>query len=448
MPDKEELKGRLCEAIDRRRDEIVKIGEDIAKNPELGFKEVKTAKLVAGIFGQFGISHQEGLAITGVKGMLKCSKPGPTLALLGELDALILFDHPLSDKTTGGAHACGHNAQIAGLLGVAMAFADTKAAQHLAGNLVFFAVPAEEYVEVEYRVNLVNEGKLEFLGGKPELVRLGHFDDIDMAMLIHATSGNKDKMVGIADSSNGCVVKLIRFIGKAAHAGGAPDKGINALNAAMIAMSAIHAQRETFRDKDTVRIHPIITRGGDLVNIVPADVRMETYVRGKTTDAISDANMKLDRALRAGAMAVGAQVEIKTLPGYMPQLNNPNMAEVFKNNAVTLFGEDQFTQGGHRTGSTDMGDITHIMPGIHPYIGGAKGTGHSKDWRIENPDLAYLSAAKMLAMTAVDLLYGDAEKAKDILKKSKPKMTKGQYLEYQRKIFRTELFKGGSDRAS
>jgi len=255
-------------------------------------------------------------------------------------------------------------------------------------------------------------------------------------------------MSGIADSSNGCVVKLIRFTGKAAHAGGAPDKGINALNAAMIAMSAIHAQRETFRDGDTIRVHPIITRGGDLVNIVPADVRMETYVRGKTTKAISDADMKVDRALRAGAMAVGAQVEIQTLPGYMPQVNNPDMAEVFKNNAISLFGTDQFTQGGHRTGSTDMGDITHIMPAIHPYIGGAKGTGHSKDWHIENPDLAYLGTAKMMAMTVVDLLYGDARKAREILKKSKPKMTKEEYLEYQRKIFRTELFKGDSDRTS
>jgi len=447
MQNKEELKKSLCEAIDKRRDEIVRIGEEIMENPELGFKEVKTAKLVADTFGHLGIPYQEGLAITGVKGMLKCAKPGPTLAFLGELDALILFDHPLSDKTTGGAHACGHNAQIAGLLGAAMVFADTKVVEHLAGNVVFFAVPAEEYVEVEYRVNLVNEGKLEFLGGKPELVRLGHFDDIDMAMLIHSSS-DRDKMSGIADSSNGCVVKLIRFTGKAAHAGGAPDKGINALNAAMIAMSAIHAQRETFRDGDTIRVHPIITRGGDLVNIVPADVRMETYVRGKTTKAISDADMKVDRALRAGAMAVGAQVEIQTLPGYMPQVNNPDMAEVFKNNAISLFGTDQFTQGGHRTGSTDMGDITHIMPAIHPYIGGAKGTGHSKDWHIENPDLAYLGTAKMMAMTVVDLLYGDARKAREILKKSKPKMTKEEYLEYQRKIFRTELFKGDSDRTS
>jgi len=261
-------------------------------------------------------------------------------------------------------------------------------------------------------------------------------------MLIHASSTHVDKPAGIADSSNGCVVKLIRFIGRASHAGGSPDKGINALNAAMLAISGIHAQRETFRDNDTIRVHPIITHGGDLVNVIPADVRIETYVRGKTTEAIQNANMKVDRALRAGAMAVGAQVEIQTLPGYMPQINNPDMSEIFKNNVTSIIGEDKFAQGGHRTGSTDMGDICHIMPAIHPYIGGAEGSGHSMDWRIVDPEMAYINPAKTLAMTAVDLLYDEAQKAKEILDKSKPRMTKEEYLQYQRNTFRTELFEG------
>jgi len=267
---------------------------------------VKTAKLVAETLRQLGIPYQEGLAITGVKGMLRCAKPGPTLALMGELDSLVVFDHPLANKETGATHACGHNAQIAGLMGVAIAIADTQLAKFLAGNVVFFAVPAEEYIEVEYRMNLVKEGKLGFLGGKAELIRLGHLDDIDMAILIHTSARPADKLSGIPESSNGCIVKLMRFIGRAAHAGGAPDKGINALNAAMLAIFAIHAQRETFRDNDTVRVHPIITHGGDLVNVIPADVRMETYVRGKTTEAIDDANMKVDRALRAEARWLSA----------------------------------------------------------------------------------------------------------------------------------------------
>ena len=112
-------------------------------------------------------------------------------------------------------------------------------------------------------------------------------------------------MIGMGGTNNGLVAKRIQFLGRGAHAGGAPHLGINALNAASLAMAAINANRETFRDDDTVRVHPIITKGGEAVSAVPADVRMETFVRGKTLEAITDANIKVDRALKAGAMAVG-----------------------------------------------------------------------------------------------------------------------------------------------
>ena len=113
---------------------------------------------------------------------------GPTFALLGELDALVVAGHPVADPQTGAAHACGHNAQMAGLLGAAMGLLDARAFEHLAGRVVFFAVPAEEYGDVEWRVQQARAGRLEFLGGKPELLRLGHFDDVDLAMMIHTTS--------------------------------------------------------------------------------------------------------------------------------------------------------------------------------------------------------------------------------------------------------------------
>ena len=127
-------------------------------------------------------------------------------------------------------------------------------------------------------------------------------------------------------------------MGRASHAGGAPQLGINALSAAMLALNAIHAQRETFWDQDTVRIHPIITKGGDAVSVVPAEVTMETFVRGGSREAIIDANMKVDRCLRAGAMAMGAEVEINTIPGYLPQRNNRAMGELFGGNVEALFG--------------------------------------------------------------------------------------------------------------
>lgn len=164
----------------------------------------------------------------------------------------------------------------------------------------------------------------------PERCSLAPIADNPIAAPSHVGSHDQmSKRSYIADSSNGALVKQIRFFGRASHAGGAPQLGINALSAAMIALNAIHAQRETFYERDTIRIHPIITKGGDAVSVVPAEVHMETFVRGGSRKAILDANMKVDRCLRAGAMAIGAEVEINTIPGYLPQRNDRQLAEVF-----------------------------------------------------------------------------------------------------------------------
>src|SRR5437016_4332817 len=124
----------------------------------------------------------------------------------------------------------------------------------------------------------------------------------------------------------------------APHAGGAPHAGVNALYAANVALLAINAVRETFRDEDTVRVHPILTHGGSQVNVIPAEARLETYVRGRTLEAIRDASVRVDRALRAGALALGATVEIETLPGYLPLRCDPVMAETFRASADVMFG--------------------------------------------------------------------------------------------------------------
>jgi amidohydrolase len=439
---KDNLKKRIFESVDRRRSQIEGIGDHIMANPELGFKEFETAKLVAETMEEFGFETQTGLARTGVKATLRGKRPGPTVALIGELDSLGVADHPMVNAETGAAHACGHNAQIAGLMGAMMAIADTQAAAELAGNVVFFAVPAEEYVEVEFRRDLVKAGKLSLLGGKCELIKQGHFDDIDIAMMIHTHSDTTMKKAGVSSSSNGFVSKLIRFIGLAAHSGGSPHLGINALNAAQIALNAMHAQRETFKDGDSIRVHPIITKGGDIVNVVPAEVMMETYVRGRTTEAILDANAKVDRALRAGAMAVGGKVEIETLPGYMPLSNDTTLVDMFEKQSQELFGEGELTKVGHRTGSTDMGDVTHLIPAIHPMMAGASGPGHSCDWHISDKEMGYLAPAKSLASMAVDLLYGEAEGAKMVIENHDPLMTKKEYLDFQAGVFKTEKYDG------
>ncbi|HVH76743.1 MAG TPA: amidohydrolase [Stellaceae bacterium] len=438
---KAELKSRVCEAIDRAAADIVGLGESILRHPETGFNEKRTSALVAERMAALGLEPQTGLALTGVKGRLKGSRPGPRLAIVSELDSLRTSDHPLADPTTGAAHSCGHNAQIAGMLGAAIGLAAAGAVPQLAGEVVFFAVPAEEFIDVAERLGRVEKGEIEFMLGKPELVAKGHFDDVDMAMMIHTGSRDAaETRAFLAQSSNGAVVKQIRFRGRAAHAGSLPQLGINALNAALLAMNAIAMQRETFWDKDTVRIHPIITKGGDAVSVVPAEVTMETFVRAGSLEAILDANQKVDRSLRAGAMAIGAEVEIRTIPGYLPQRNDQGLGKIFGANVESLFGPGSFKIGGHRTGSTDMGDLAHLMPVIHPYVVAAEGKAHGADWRINEPEHGYLTPARLLAMTAIDLLYDDAAAARRVLAEFRPAMTKEAYLAYARGLFKTERY--------
>ena len=326
------------------------------------------------------------------------------------------------------------------LFGAAMALMQSDVLSELSGRLVFMAVPAEEYIEIEYRDSLRREGKIEFLGGKPELIKLGEFDDVDLSMMLHTTSTPEEKQLCISGTNNGTIAKKIQFIGRGSHAGGAPHLGINALNAATLALTAIHFNRETFRDADTVRVHPIITKGGEAVSAVPADVRMETFVRGRTIEAILDANHKVDRALKAGALAVGAQVTIQTIPGCLPIYQNRDMADVFRANAMALVGEDNVGQVHHRTGSTDMGDVSQLMPVIHPYVGGATGLGHGADYVVHDYGLAVITGAKVLAATTVDLLADGAARAGEIVAGHRPEMTSQEYLKFMRDLASEETF--------
>ena len=443
MPSKEDLKRRADEIIDAKADDLISIAKTILSNPEPGFREVKTAKLVAEQFGSLGLQPRSGLAITGVRADASGSTPGPTMAVLGELDSLIVGEHPHADPNTNAAHACGHHCQIAMMLGAASALTSSDILESLAGRIAFMAVPAEEYIEIEYRDGLRKDGKIEFLGGKPEMVRLGEFDDVHLAMMLHTTSNPAEQQICISNTNNGSVAKRIQFIGRASHAGGAPHLGVNALNAAMMAMTAINFNRETFRDEASIRVHPIITKGGEAVSAVPADVRMETFVRGRNLEALMDANTKVDRALRAGAMAVGADVKIQTIPGYMPLQQHKGMAEIFRANAVNLVGEDNVSYVNHRGGSTDMGDISRLMPVIHPYIGGAVGLGHGATYVIEDYSLAVIKGAKALAYTVIDLLGDNAAHGNSIVGGQRPDMSISEYLKFMRNLASEETYKGG-----
>ncbi len=440
MPTKQELKDKAFAEIDQRADELINLSKQILANPEPGFREFKTAALVGDKFAQLGVPFRSGLGMTGLRGEIIGGSEGPTMAIIGELDSLIVNEHPHANADTGAAHACGHHCQISMMLGATMGLMHTDVLPNLSGRIIPIAMPAEEYIEIEYRDGLRRAGQIEFLGGKPEFIRLGEFDDVHLAMMVHTTSTPSEKQLCISGTSNGTLAKKIQFIGKGAHAGGSPHLGINALNAATLALTAIHFNRETFLDSDTVRVHPIITKGGEAVSAVPADVRMETFVRGRTLEAIMDANRKVDRALRAGAMAIGATVNIQTIPGYLPLMQNQKMAGIFEANANTLVGSENVAKIQHRTGSTDMGDVSHLMPVIHPYVGGATGLGHGADYVVQDYQLAVITAAKSMAATVIDLLADGATEARQVIANHRPEMTSREYVKFMRSMASEETF--------
>ena len=444
----EELKRRACETIEKRKKEIIGVSQQVLSHPEAGFREYRTAGLVAQKFGELQIPHESGLALTGLKGRVPGGAgSGPRVAIIGELDSLVVTEHPHADPETGAAHACGHHCQIGMMLGATMGLMTPEVLERLNGEIVPFAVPAEEFIEVEQRLELRAQKKLEFLGGKQELIRLGGFDDVDIAMMCHTASDMGERKFAIGGTSNGHVVKYVRYIGRGAHAGSSPHLGINALNAASFALQAINATRETHRGEDTVRIHGIITKGGEAVNAVPADVRLEWRVRSATPQVVVKNSEAVDRCFKAGALAVGAQVEITTIPGYLPMRNDSQLQDLFRSNATDVVGEKAtmvMPSGRNRGGSTDMGDLSHLMPAIHPYTAGATGPGHSKSYVITDYETAVINPAKIMAMSVIDLLADGAKKAKEVKSAHKAAMSRSAYLRFQRDRAQTLRFDGAA----
>ena len=426
---KEELKAAALKAIDDNRDKIMAIGDSIFSEPELGYKEFKTAAKVQAMFDELGIAHKDEVAITGVIAPLEGRQHKMRLSIMGELDAVVSPKHPNANPATGAAHCCGHNCMIAGLAGVAYALKEADLMKELDGDIVLMAVPAEEYVEIGYRSELKKQGKIHFLGGKQEFIRLGVFDDIDMMIMQHTMAEEKG-ITGVCGArGNGFIGQNIHYIGKEAHAGGAPHEGINALNAAMVGLTAVNAQRETFKDDDHIRVHPIITKGGDLVNIIPADVQLENYVRGNNVDAILDATKKVTRAFEAGGYAVGAETVVENIPGYLPEFPCDGLMDVMYENLKALMGDEHVVRRGpDGFGSSDAGDVGHLIPTMQANIAGAQGGFHTENYRLVDREMAYINSAKALVMTAIDLLADGAEAGLNIQKAFVPKMTKEQYL--------------------
>ena len=418
----------LLNGADKYRDLILEAERWIWKHPETGYREEKTSQYMKDVFIKLGYELECPEDITGFITRIDTGRPGPELLILGELDSIICPYHPEADPATGAVHSCGHNAQCAALIGVAAALKEPGALDGLSGRIRLCAVPAEELLEIEYRSQLRAEGRIRYFGGKSEYLSRGYFDGVDLAFMVHTSSGRP----GVESGSVGCIAKRIIYKGVASHAGGAPWDGRNALYAANCGLNAVNAIRESFQEQDVIRVHPIITHGGDMVNAIPETVRLESYVRGASFEGIEKANKRVNQAFTGAALSIDTNIEIIDIPGYAPLKNDEDMMRVAKEASEAVMPELEFwLSPGIGSGSTDMGDLSCIMPVVHPYMPGAKGKGHGNDYYIEDPELACVTCAKwQLAMLWL-LMKDGAERAKKIVAEYKPLFeSKDAYLAY------------------
>ncbi len=409
--------------INKYSDLMLKAEGYIWDNPEVGFKEIKTNEFMIGEFQKLGYNIEKYDDITGFWCYYDTGKKGPTVLILGELDALYCSGHADCDKQTGAAHVCGHNFQCASVLGVAAAVKDYAKNYDLCGKIKFCLVPAEEGVDISYRTDLINKKLLSFTSGKPEYISRGILSDVNVAYMIHTSNGEGRFEGGFYfdKGSNGVLRKKIEISGRAAHAGGKPWNGINALYAAELALSACNALRETFKESDVIRFHPIITKGGESVNAIPANVTMESYVRGANAAAIKDANQKINRAIACACAAMGAKVKIIDIHGSEPRLDDVNLSNLMRKIACDVVGaENCLLCNDWESSSTDMGDVSCLVPSVHCYVDAQRGLAHDQSYKRIDVKGACEKSATLQFATLIELLQDGAKKCYEIIDNYKP----------------------------
>lgn len=420
---------RILRLIDVHKDQIIAFAEDIAVHPEPGYEEFCTAGKTAEVLKNLGYKVTEHLARTGVKGT-KSIKEGPSLTVIGELDAIGCHSHPNANPVTGVAHACGHHAQMAAMIGCAIAMADPDVQKCLAGTVNFLAVPAEEYIDADKRARLKKEG-IEFCCGKSEMIRTGVFDDTDIALTthVHMVPVEEDFYLG-NPACNGYSAERVTVRGKAAHGAIDPWNGVNALSITTSAIQMMGLMRETFREEDHVRLHNVIRKAGDVINSVPDEAIVETKVRAASLDKICEITDMVNRAYAGSAYAFGGKIEMEKLQGYMPII--PRAADNALIEAADDLGLNYRTvqKGDFNNACTDVGDLSHLVPVVNFTFKGFEGKLHGADFKITDPEKAYILPAKLLALTVYKLLKNGGQEAKKITKSYTPVFNKESYIQY------------------
>lgn len=367
-------KEQICKEVDLRADLLLDTSHAIHAQPELGYAEHFAHDQLTQILEDEGLETERRAFGLETAFAARAGVSGPTIAVMCEYDAL-----------PGIGHACGHNIIAAAGLGAGLAAA--RLAEDLGGRVLILGTPAEEGG-----------------GGKVRMLRQGAIDGVDAAMMVHPAGADLTAMKAIA------VQQLwVEYSGQAAHAAAYPHKGKNALDAAVLGYVNVAALRQHIRPDE--RVHGVITDGGDKPNIVPAHAAAQWYVRSATLERLEELKERVYACLAAGSDAAGCRMEHEWKdPAYADMLDNRPMIELYRANAAR-FGREPVdpTSIPGVVGSTDMGNVSHVIPSIHPMIKVAppEVSIHSPEFAEHaaggEADRAVLEGAKTMAMTIADL---------------------------------------------
>ena len=377
------LKEKIGQFVEEDASRLHAIAKEMYENPELGNQEFNSSSLLCEALREAGF-HVEapymGIA-TAFKASLEGTVPGGRVGLLCEYDAL-----------PGIGHGCGHN--LIGVMSVGAARALASVKEHLAGSIVVYGCPAEE----------TN-------GAKVPLAKEGAFDDLDVAMQVHPGSEH-------AVGGTTLAIDALEFVfgGRTAHASGNPQDGINALDACIQTFNGINALRQHVTPD--VRIHGIIKEGGLAANVVPERAVAQFYVRAAKRSYLDEVVQKVIACAKAGALMAGATMEYSNFEYSNDNLlSNKTLGDLWEQQLALLgIKEEEITRnyGKDGKGSSDMGNVSHKAPSIHPSISitdGVKVSGHSRDFAActiaDSGKSATLLTAKALAFTAIELLSSE-----------------------------------------
>ena len=368
------MRDTVVEAVDAAADDLMALARRIHTHPEIAFQEVQSSQWLCEALEGHGFTVQRGVADlpTAFRAEVAGRGPGPAVAFLAEYDALPEI-----------GHACGHNLICTAALGAGIGLA--AVAGRVPGKVVVLGTPAEEGG-----------------GGKVLMLQRGAFGGIDAAMMFHPASYTLTTRPSLASWR-----LKVKFLGRAAHAAAAPEEGVNAVDALVQMFVNIGLLRQQLRED--IRIHGIITYGGAAPNIIPDRAEAVFSVRAADGDTAARTLERVLNCGRAAATATGATVDFETKKGYEAMRPNRRLAAAFERQLETLEWPVDEAPERPKMGSTDMGDVSQVMPAIHPYLTiGKNVAGHTVEFReaalTGQGFQAMLTAAKAMALTGLEVL--------------------------------------------